>query len=305
MHKQVSRRACLHSLKSSSQTFADFKGSKTTHGKHFEETKYNQQKQINCPRQLCNFLAYSPSYFLFFFSFLSDSRSSGIFFRSLLPGLECDCGSGLWKALSGTVSSIPAVSHTPEHSISPLLLNWLVLPCQASLQVKSLEKGCSLCTQKQDGMNIRLRVGLSDSLHNSFYSWGEQKCVKSGAISVVLPILVAKYYISLTHAKCPLFIWYCTDSTEISMPQFWMSPWWLWVTRTLWPRRLLICLFFLLLSPLQQNVNAMGKVTLSCTLILYPTTRYYLVLSKSSGKSSFIFWNKRIKKWTVSFQKTF
>ena len=73
--------------------------------------------------------------------------------------------------------------------------------------------------------------------------------MKSGAISV-LPFLVAKYCISLAHAKCPIFIWYYTDSIEISMPQFWMSPWWLWVTRTLSPRRLLIgyaciCLFFL------------------------------------------------------------
>lgn len=126
------------------------------------------QRQIYCPRWLHNFLAYSPAYFVFFFPFLSDPCSLGSSLGSPLPGLERDYGTGLWKALLGTVSSIP-VSHTPEHSIFPLLLNWLVLPCQASLQVKSLEQGCSLCTQEQDGMNIRLRVDMSDPLHNSFW----------------------------------------------------------------------------------------------------------------------------------------
>lgn len=177
------------------------------------------QKQINCPRQLHNFLAYSPSYFLFFFSFLSDPCSSGIFFRIPAPGTWM-C---LWNwALEGSLRHgfiCPCLSHSWTFHFFPLLLNWLVLPCQASLQVKSFEQGCSLCTQEQDGMNIRLRVGLSDPLHNSFYSWGKEKCMESGPISV-LPTLVAKYCISLAGAKCPIFIWYYTDSTEISMPSF-------------------------------------------------------------------------------------
>lgn len=114
MHKQIRRTACLHSLKSSSQAFGDFKGKKQP----MESTSRRLcRSKSTAPGSCTTSWLIHPPISCSSFPFSQTLVPLGSSLGSLLPGLERACGTGLWKALSGTVSSVP-VSHTPEHSIS-------------------------------------------------------------------------------------------------------------------------------------------------------------------------------------------
>lgn len=122
MHKQIRRTACLHSLKSMPLF------EKMPVPRHLGTSKEMKQPMESTSRRLCRSKSTAPgscttSWLIHppiscsSFPFSQTLVPLGSSLGSLLPGLERAYGTGLWKALSGTVSSVP-VSHTPEHSIS-------------------------------------------------------------------------------------------------------------------------------------------------------------------------------------------
>lgn len=176
------------------------------------------------------------------------------------------------RSLSQTVSASPLVLHsaTTCHLI-PLLPNWLVEPSRPPSRSRAWNrKGCLYSAAE---WNIRPKTGVSGHPPTLSYRSGDQKLHEGRSHLCSTHPCIKELIQFQEHRKCSILIYYHTESTEFSMPQLLIFPWWLClVTRILQPRELLvaylcICLFFYcLFSPIE--CKHYGQMTVSFTNVI-------------------------------------